>query len=63
MKFSFFPLIAYSDPIFDLKPKEITAGESIVWSLAKESGKFEGKLRYPAEDGAYEKAKMDELGL
>jgi len=34
-----------------------------VWALAKESGKFEEILRYPGEDGDYEKAKMDQLGL
>jgi len=34
-----------------------------VWSLAKDSGKFEKNLRYPAEDSRYEKPKMDQLGL
>ena len=30
---------------------------------AKESGNFEHLLRYPPEDGEYEKEKMDKLGL
>lgn len=28
-----------------------------------ESKKFESELRYPAEDGEYEKGEMDKLGL
>lgn len=52
---------AFTDPIFDSKPK--SAGESLIWSLAKDSGKFEDILNYPAEDSHYEKAKMDALGL
>jgi peptidoglycan-N-acetylglucosamine deacetylase len=31
--------------------------------LAKETGKFDGLLRYPGEDDRYEKQKMDALGL
>ncbi len=41
----------------------IPTGESIVWVMAKELGKYETVLRYPAEDGNYEKEKMDRLGL
>lgn len=52
---------AYLDPIFDEKP--VHAGESLIWALAKDSGKFEEILRYPAEDSRYEKNKMDDLGL
>ncbi|MDY7396920.1 polysaccharide deacetylase family protein [Aureibaculum sp. 2210JD6-5] len=52
---------AFKDPIFDKTPK--SAGESLIWSLAKDSGKFENILNYPAEDSQYEKAKMDKLGL
>ena len=55
--------VAFQDPIFAQEPKIIPAGESIIWALAKESGKFEKLLRYPAEDGEYEKPKMDSLGL
>lgn len=54
---------AYTDPVFSLKPNILPAGEGIVWAAAKESGKFEKELRYPAEDGEYEKPEMDRLGL
>lgn len=54
---------AYKDPIYDSTPKVEPAGESLIWSLAKESGKFEDILRYPAEDSRYEKEEMDRLGL
>lgn len=55
--------LAYSDSIYTAEPKNIPAGESLIWALAKQSGKFEKSLRYPAEDGAYEKSMMDKLGL
>ncbi|MEZ4964309.1 MAG: polysaccharide deacetylase family protein [Saprospiraceae bacterium] len=54
---------AYKDPIYQSSPKVVPAGESLIWSLAKESGKFEDKLRYPAEDSRYEKDEMDRLNL
>lgn len=54
---------AFADPIFALEPKILPAGESIVWALAKETGRFDHILRYPAEDGEYEREKMDKLGL
>jgi hypothetical protein len=54
---------AYRDEVFHREPKIVPAGESLVWALAKESGKFEKQLRYPGEDGDYEKPKMDSLGL
>ena len=54
---------AYVDPIFNAVPTYIPAGESLIWALAKSSGKYEQQLRYPAEDGDYEKEKMDLLGL
>lgn len=54
---------AYSDSIFDSEPNITPAGESLIWALAKQSGKYEKELRYPGEDGVYEKAKMDALGL
>jgi peptidoglycan/xylan/chitin deacetylase (PgdA/CDA1 family) len=54
---------AYQDPIYEESPDTIPAGESLVWALAKNSGKFEKVLRYPAEDGVYEKPFMDKLGL
>jgi peptidoglycan-N-acetylglucosamine deacetylase len=57
------PEEAYKDPIYNETPNILPAGESIIWAKAKESGKFENKLRYPAEDGRYEKEKMDEMKL
>jgi peptidoglycan/xylan/chitin deacetylase (PgdA/CDA1 family) len=52
-----------NDPVFSAAPDVVPAGESIIWQLAKETGRFDDKLRYPAEDGAYEDARMNELGL
>lgn len=54
---------AYKDPIYNEIPNNIPAGESLIWALAKQSGKFGKVLRYPAEDGDYEKPFMDKLGL
>ncbi|UCB53613.1 MAG: polysaccharide deacetylase family protein [Candidatus Zixiibacteriota bacterium] len=54
---------AFKDPVFSARPDIIPAGESILWALAKETGKSEGHLRYPGEDGQYEKDEMDQLGL
>lgn len=54
---------AYQDKIFDTIPMSGFAGESLIWSLAKQSGKYDHSLRYPAEDSRYEKEKMDNLGL
>ena len=54
---------AFKDPVNQLAPKTVPAGESIIWALAKETGKFEKELRYPGEDSTYENAKMDQLGL
>ncbi len=54
---------AYLDPVFDNQPANVPAGESLIWAMAKQSGKFEKVLRYPGEDGEYEKTAMDKLGL
>ena len=54
---------AYQDAIYDRQPKTLPAGESLVWALAKESGKFEKELRYPGEDDIYENPRMDALKL
>lgn len=54
---------AFKDPVFAAEPKTVPAGESVIWALAKETGKFESLLRYPGEDSGYENAKMDKLGL
>ncbi|HEV7475063.1 MAG TPA: polysaccharide deacetylase family protein [Pyrinomonadaceae bacterium] len=54
---------AFRDPVFASEPNVLPAGESIIWSLAKATGKIDKDLRYPAEDGQYERAAMDKLGL
>jgi peptidoglycan-N-acetylglucosamine deacetylase len=54
---------AFIDPVFSAKPNVVPAGESIVWSLAKENGTIAKSLRYPAEDSEYENARMDKLRL
>lgn len=54
---------AYGDSVFMAQPKVVPAGESIIWSLAKEKGTIAKTLRYPAEDGEYENKRMNKLGL
>ncbi len=54
---------AYADPVYDRQPAILPAGESLLWALAKETGKFEKELRYPGEDDIYENPKMDALHL
>lgn len=54
---------AFQDPIFNLTPNILPAGESLIWAIAKETGRYDNKLRYPAESDFYEKAAMDRLGL
>jgi peptidoglycan/xylan/chitin deacetylase (PgdA/CDA1 family) len=55
--------LAFADPIFHSQRQTLPAGESLIWAFAKETGRFEGRLRYPGEDDVYEKPKMDALGL
>ena len=50
---------AFRDPLYGLQPSNLPAGESLLWALAKQQG-LKG-LRYPAEDGPYEKAAIDRL--
>ena len=54
---------AFADPVFLMHPDILPAGESIVWALAKETGKYDEVLRYPGEDSRYEEEKMNRLGL
>jgi peptidoglycan/xylan/chitin deacetylase (PgdA/CDA1 family) len=54
---------AFQDPVFQKEPNIVPAGESLVWALAKETGKFDASLRYPGEDSVYEEDAMDKLGL
>ena len=55
--------LAFGDPVFQSQPNTLPAGESLVWALAKETGKFESRLRYPGEDDTYERPKLDALSL
>jgi hypothetical protein len=55
--------LAFQDEVFRSQPKTLPAGESLVWALAAETGRFKDRLRYPGEDGIYEEAKMNALGL
>lgn len=55
--------LAFEDPVFRSQPQIVPAGESLVWALAKETGRFNDRLRYPGEDGEFERPKMDALGL
>lgn len=54
---------AFAQPLFAARSEALPAGQSLIWSLAKASGRFEGQLRYPGEDDTYENPKMDALGL
>lgn len=54
---------AFSDRVFERRPETIPAGESLVWALAKETGRFTDRLRYPGEDDSYEKPLLDRLRL
>ena len=54
---------AFKDAVFSAMPNVLPAGQSIVWSLAKEKGTIAKSLRYPAEDGEVENARMNKLGL
>jgi peptidoglycan-N-acetylglucosamine deacetylase len=53
------PEEAFADPLYSMHPDTLPAGESILWALAKQ-GNAKG-LRYPAEDGRYEKERLDGL--
>lgn len=55
--------IAFKDPIHTREPDIVPAGESIIWALAKETGRYDDMLRYPGESMKYEKEAMDNLGL
>jgi peptidoglycan/xylan/chitin deacetylase (PgdA/CDA1 family) len=54
---------AFSDSVFDRLPNTAPAGESLIWALAKETGRFEDRLRYPGENDTYEKPILDQRGL
>lgn len=52
---------AYEDPLYAMQPMVLPAGGSIVWALARERGV--GGLRQPPEDAAYERPRLQRLGL
>ena len=54
---------ALTDDVYQKVPDIVPAGESIIWGLAKETGRYENILRYPAEDSQYEEEKLNKLGL
>lgn len=54
---------AFKDPVFNQRPQNIPSGQSLIWALAKQTGKYNAELRYPGEDDVYEKPKMDALEL
>jgi peptidoglycan/xylan/chitin deacetylase (PgdA/CDA1 family) len=54
---------AFADPLYARRPASLPAGESLIWALARESGRYESRLRYPAEDAPYEAPAMDQRGL
>ncbi len=55
--------VAYADKVFERQPDTVPAGESLIWALAKETGRFESELRYPGEDDVYEEPVLKRLGL
>lgn len=54
---------AFADPLYARRTATLPAGESLVWALAKETGRYEERLRYPGEDAPYEAPAMDARGL
>lgn len=54
---------AFAAPVFALEFDTLPAGQSLLWAAAKARGGADVALRYPAEDGRYEKPRMDALGL
>lgn len=54
---------AFSDTVFDRDPDMLPSGQSLMWMLAKEPGRYRGQLEYPGEWEAKEKPKLDRLGL
>lgn len=54
---------AFAGKVFTRQLDTAPAGQSLIWALAKETGKFETRLRYPGEDDVYEKPILDQLSL
>ena len=54
---------AFKDSVYAVQPDVLPAGESIIWSIAKQTGKYDDILRYPGEDGDYEETNLNEYLL
>lgn len=54
---------ALKDEFYSKESTLLPSGESLVWSIAREYPNLRKSLRFPAEDGSYEQAAMDSLGL
>lgn len=54
---------AIKDPTYKTWPTNMPSVQSLIWQLAKQTGQYENQLRYPGENGDYEKEAMDKLGL
>jgi hypothetical protein len=52
---------AFSDKVLTRQPDTVPVGQSLIWAMAKETGKFEVRLRYSDEDDVYEKPVLDRL--
>jgi len=52
---------AYRDPVFASSPNTVPAGESLIWALAKQTGRHAKPLRYPGEDDTYERPNLTSL--
>lgn len=52
---------AFAEPLYQHSPNVLPAGQSLLWSLAKQRGGI--ALREPGENDVYEKPEMDRLGL
>lgn len=50
---------AFKDAVFSEQPMIAPCGESIVWQCAKQKDSISKTLRYPAEDGEYEKEPLE----
>lgn len=54
---------ALASPTFAQVPNALPAGQSLLWALAKSDLRLSDQLRYPGEDGDYERPKMDALKI
>lgn len=51
---------AFKDAVFEQAPDIVPCGESIIWQCAKKIESISPSLRYPGEDGEYEKVPLEE---